>query len=829
MTPTSRDPSPEDDAEGDVAGNRGLSGRDLAARAARERLEQKRREKAERQRVRAAAAEDRRRRGVGRVSSLRQSLSERRPRRLRSGETRPKLKKLRFALVTSGLLLLALVSWVFGVMMAVAQDLPDLEARAQFDDAQNSVVLASDGSQLTTLTGNEGRILLESEEISPVIKQAVVAIEDQRFYEHRGIDFLGIARALQQDIIAGGAVQGASTITQQFVKNALEAQGSRTVLQKLRETALAYQIERKWSKDRILTNYLNNVYFGNGAYGIEAAARTYFESEHDGCGQPGSRCAAALTGTEAALLAALISSPTAYDPVTNPEDSRFQRNIVLEKMREQGVLEIDDEDFAALLEQQVPTESQVQPPTVNSKAPYFTDWLRQQIVDRYGAGRAFGGGLTIQSTLDLELQAAAEQAVSSHLAGLGPTSAVVVLENGTANVLAMVGGQDFKDAPFNLATNGQRQPGSSFKPFTLVTALKEGRSPDEVYESAPQQIPFEVTIREGGEREEVTDLFKVSNYGDNYLGSASIATATTYSDNSVYAQLGTDVGLNDIVDTAHDLGISSELDDNPALILGGLKNGVTPLEMAYSYNTLANGGARVSGTAASRGNGKGPVAIERVTAKDGGEDELVPDEMGSTGENVKTSEQVVDPAVAGTATDILHTVVTSGTGQRAQVGDDYIWGKTGTTDNNADAWFVGANEEVTVAVWVGYADGATPMLTEFGGLPVDGGTIPALIWYDVVTAWDALAATRESEEAANDAEDGTTTTPDETTLVPEETEIAPTEEIVPAESEAAEAVTPAPEPEPAAPEPPPVEAAPVPEAPVAGGASGGTSDGGAAP
>jgi len=801
-----------------------LSGREIAAAEARERLEQKRRDKEARKAERARLAQERKLAGVSRFTGMRQSLADRRPRRgpstTANGEPKPKVKKLRFAFVFAGLAVLALVSWVFGVMMAVAGDLPDLEARAQYDNAQNSVVLASDGeTQLTTLTGNEGRILLETEEIAPTIKQAVVAIEDERFYDHRGVDFLGIARALQQDIIAGSAVQGGSTITQQFVKNALEAQGDRTVLQKLREAALAYQIERQWSKDRILTNYLNNVYFGNGAYGVEAAARTYFESEHDGCGEPGNRCAAQLTAPEAALLAALISSPTAYDPVTNPNDSRAQRDIVLEKMREQGVIDVDDEGFADMLGQDVPYESDIQPPTTKSKAPYFTDWLRQQIVDRYGAGRAFGGGLTIQSTLDAELQAAAEEAVASNVGGLGPTSAVVVLENGTSNVLAMVGGSDFNEAPFNLATNGQRQPGSSFKPFTLVTALKEGRSPSEVYESAPQEIPFEVTVKnKKGEPEEVTDIFKVSNYGDNYLGSASIATATTYSDNSVYAQLGVDVGLNDIVDTAHELGVASEIDDNPAMILGGLENGVTPLEMAYAYNTLANEGARVSGTLGSRGNGKGPVAIEEITAKSDGDTEPVPDNTGASGENEKTSEQVVDPAVATTATDILHTVVTSGTGERAQVGDDYIWGKTGTTDNNADAWFVGANEEVTVAVWVGYADGATPMLTEFGGLPVDGGTIPALIWNDVVTAWDTLSATRAAEEESG--EDGDVST---TTLPTEDVPAVPTEEIVPAESEATEAVTPEVEPEPSAPVP--EEAAPV--APSTG--SGGGVGAGVAP
>ena len=540
--------------------------------------------------------------------------------------------------------LLALVSWVFGVMMAVAQDLPDLEARAQYDRAQNSVVYANDGSELTTLTGNEKRILLESDEISPILKQAVVSIEDERFYEHRGIDFLGIARALQQDIISGGAVQGASTITQQFVKNALEAQGSRTVLQKLREAALAYQIERQWSKDKILTNYLNNIYFGNGAYGVEAAAKTYFGWNHPGCGNPDDRCAEVVEPQEAAMLAALISSPTAYDPGTNPNDAKAQRNVVLEKMRDQGVLEASDEDFQAMIDSPVPKKSQISPPTEESAAPYFTDWLRQQVVDKYGAGQAFGGGLQIKSTLDLDLQNAADQIVSDRLSGLGPTAAVVVIDNGSGEVLAMVGGQDFASSPFNLATNGQRQPGSSFKPFTLVTALKEGHSPDEVFESAPQSLPFEAKVMgKNGEEKTVTDHFRVNNYDDNYLGSASIATATTYSDNSVYAQLGLDVGLNDIIKTAHQMGINSPLDDNPALILGGLKTGVTPLEMAYAYNTLANGGSRISGTEASRGNGSGPVAIDKVTDD---EDELVPDNIGGSGENEKTSKQVIDPAVA---------------------------------------------------------------------------------------------------------------------------------------------------------------------------------------
>ena len=246
------------------------------------------------------------------------------------------------------------------------------------------------------------------------MKQAVVAIEDERFYEHRGIDFLGIARALQQDILSGGAVQGGSTITQQFVKNALEAQGSRTVLQKLREAALAYQIERQWSKDKILTNYLNNIYFGNGAYGIEAAARTYFGSDHPGCGDAGQPLRRrARRARRRRCSPALISSPTAYDPRTNPEAAAERRergagedagaracsrSATSDSRRCSSIAGPDEEGRSSRRREE-------------SEAPYFTDWLRQQIVDKYGAGQAFGGGLQVKSTLDLDLQNAADQAV----------------------------------------------------------------------------------------------------------------------------------------------------------------------------------------------------------------------------------------------------------------------------------------------------------------------------------------------------------------------------------------------------------------------------------
>ena len=466
------------------------------------------------------------------------------------------MRKLRFAVVLLGLAGLAFVSWIFGIMMAVAQDLPSLESREQYKRAENSVVYDVRGQRLATLTNNQGRILLTSEEISPAIKEAVVAIEDQRFYDHRGVDFEGIGRALYQDILSGSTQQGASTITQQFVKNALAAQDSRTILQKFREAAIAYHLERQWSKDKILTEYLNEIYFGEGATGIEAAARTYFGSAHPGCGQgdDAEPCASQLLPWEAALLAGMISSPSAYSPRANPGAALERRNLVLQRMTEEGYL--TDEEYEKYAALELPGEDDIAPPQENSLAPYFTSWLRQQLVDRYGAGEAFGGGLQIRSTLDLELQNRVQAITQSTLAGIQPTASAVVLDNETGGVLAMVGGSDFEASPFNLATNGHRQPGSAFKPFTLVTALQQGRSTSEVFTSAPQEIPFQVKVpRKNGNGDKVlNDTFNVSNYNDSYLGSASIASGTTYSDNSVYSQLGTQVGVENVAATANAMG-----------------------------------------------------------------------------------------------------------------------------------------------------------------------------------------------------------------------------------------------------------------------------------
>jgi penicillin-binding protein 1A len=699
--------------------------------------------------------------------------------------TKPRLKKLRVLFVLIGLAVLAVVSMVFGMVVAVSQDLPDIYNFARFKASKNSEVFDASGTPIGTLTSNQNKILLESGQISPNVKNAVVAIEDSRFYEHEGVDFEGIGRALFKDIVSRSAAQGASTVTEQFVKDALAAQESRTVFQKFREAVLAYRLEQRWSKDKILTEYLNTIYFGGGAYGIEAAARTFFGKAHPGCGTETEPCAAILEPWEAALLAGVIASPAAYDPKLFPENALARRNLVLEKMYEQGY--ITQEQFEDGMQQALPAPDDIEPPRLDSEAPYFTSWLRQQLVERFGAAKTFFGGLEIKSTLDLELQAAAEEAVTGYLGEIGPTAALVVIDNRNAGIKAMVGGPDFDDAPFNLATLGHRQPGSSIKPIILATALQQGISPETVYESAPQVFTF-------GKNDQ--ELFEVKNYGDSYLGSASLATATTYSDNSVYAQVGLESikgGTRAIARTAHRLGVQTNLSTNPAMVLGGLKEGVTPLEWAYAFSTLANDGDRVSGTLAPS-PGDSPVAYTQVTDHDG--------DLIKGGDNDSIHTQALPADVAEEAKSILRSVVTSGTGVRADIGDESQWGKTGTTDDNGDAWFCGATEEVTACVWVGYADTLTPMLTEFSGGPVDGGTFPALIWASVISAWENIQAERaaesESRKDDSDASGG---------YVPPETE-APSEPAPEPEGlESAPQAEPEPEVEPA-PEAAPEEAAP---------------------
>ncbi len=735
-------------------------------------------------------------------------------RTLLAGErSKPRLKKLRILFVLMGLGVLGLVSMVFGMMAAVSRDLPAIYNFAQYKASKNSEVFDASGEPIGTLTSDQNKILLTSGQISPNIKNAVVSIEDSRFYEHSGVDFQGIARALIKDILSQSAAQGASTITEQFVKNALEAEGNRTILEKFREAALAYRLERHWTKDEILTQYLNTIYFGEGAYGIEAAARTYFGSAHPTCGTPVEPCASVLEPWEAAMLAGIIASPSAYDPKVFPENALARRNLVLEKMYEQGY--ITREQFDEGRQQALPSPDDIEPPKLDSKAPYFTAWLRQQLVERYGAAKAFFGGLEVKATLDLRLQAAAEEAVNSYLGYSPATASVVVLDNHNAGVKAMVGGPNFETKPFNLATQGHRQPGSSVKPFTLITALEEGISPYTTFESAVQEFHF-------GKHGQET--FVVHNDEDSYLGSCDIVCATTYSDNSIYAQLGLE-GLkgktiqdrtHSIATTIHKMGYADPISTNPAMVLGGLELGVTPLGWTYAYSTIANDGDRVSGTLAAR-PGDSPVAYTEVTDQDG---HTIKD-----GDNDSIHTQVIPEDVAGEAKSILETVVSSGTGTNAQIGASGQWGKTGTTENNGDAWFCGGIEEVTACVWVGYADTTTPMTTLYNGGPVMGGTFPALIWAGVVSAWEEIKAERaaEAKEDKGKTDEGdsdSSSSPPSYTAPESSTETE--SEAAPEEREPSEPVTPEEAPEAAEPAEP---AEPAPSEPTAPSSGGGVTAG----
>jgi penicillin-binding protein 1A len=603
---------------------------------------------------------------------------------------RRRIRKLRLFGLLLILFLLGLVSFAFGLVTAIASEIPSLDpARLQKQEVDGYIYAATPSKRvLAVLRGSESRILVSSGGISPKMKHAIVAVEDKRFYEHRGVDIHGIVRAVWEDIRNKKVVEGGSTITQQFVKNTY-LRKQRSIGRKLKEAALAWQLEQRWPKDRILTAYLNTIYFGNGAYGIEQASLTYFHHK-----------AKDMTWAEAALLAGIPSDPAQYDPVANPTAARERREVVLRDLLEQG--DITQSDFVRANRAPLPNPDEVSLSGKQGPAPYFTNYVKQQLIDRYGSGRVFGGGLRVHTTIDLNVQRIARQAITKWLTDPnGPSAALVAVDPRTGKVLVMIGGNNYRKSQFNLAVQGERQPGSSFKPFVLATALKQGISPDTDFESGPVQIPL-------GDR-----IWYVHNYENSDLGRISLATATEYSDNTVYAQLTQLVGPGAIVRTAKRLGITSPLKNYFAIGLGA--EAVNPLEMARAFSAFANGGRRIDGAAF----GNHPRAISVVRNEHG---QAVDD-------NHPVPRQVLTRQTAAILTSLLENVVTGGTGKQAQLSDGRpVAGKTGTTENYGDAWFVGYTPQLAAAVWVGYPNTLRPMLTEYHGDPVAGGTYPALIW-----------------------------------------------------------------------------------------------------
>jgi penicillin-binding protein 1A len=677
----------------------------------------------------------------------------RRWRRSRDGRPRkPRVRKLRLISILIGLGTLAFISTVFGMMMAVASDLPQLENKQQYKQEVNSYLYDDKWRPIGIFAPPSHVVIDTYSQISPTMQDAIVSVEDKRFWTEPGVDIRGVGRALVADV-TGSATQGGSTIAEQFVKNALAEENNRTILEKLREAALAYHLTRKWTKQRILKEYLNSIYFGNGAYGVESAARVYFGKIHGfdsnaagggtsgGCGDstpghPRPSCASVLAPWEAALLAGMVANPSAFDPIAHPQASMARRNLVLSDMLAQGY--ITHQQYSQGRRKLLPTATDLEQPQEPGAAPYFTSWLRPQILAAMGLGhgvparlaeyRAYYGGLKIRTTIDLPMQQAAEQAISQDLPYNSadgqnqPVASLVSIDNRTGEVRAMVGGpvingqEDFQQYPFNLATEGERQPGSAFKPFTLAVALESGEyGPDSIINSAPQN--FIVPNSSGKEH------FIVHNFGDTYSGPITLAEATAISDNSVFSQVGIHVGTKRIARMAKLMGIRTPISDNYAMILGGLRIGVSPLDMAHAYETIAEGGRKVFNPLLGAPD-QGPTGIAQIqcyVVSCAGEKNI--------GDH-PTDKRVIPASVAQTIHDLLMGVVQSGTGTAAAISGYDVVGKTGTTTNYGDAWFVGWTPQLTTAVWVGYPNKLVPMTTDFNGGPVEGGTFPAVIWHD---------------------------------------------------------------------------------------------------
>jgi penicillin-binding protein 1A len=612
-------------------------------------------------------------------------------RRKNRAPKRRRIRKLRLAGLLLILLVLGLSAFTFGLVRAINTGLGPLDpsVAAKRPQANTYVYAGDDHTVLAILRGSQARVILPSDEISPWLEHAIVAIEDKRFYEHRGVDVRGILRAAWNDI-RGRPVQGGSTITQQFVKNAINGSAP-SVSRKLREAALAWRLEQKWTKDQILTAYLNTVYFGNGAYGVQQACKVYFGHGAD---------KAHVKLWEAALLAGIPEDPTLWDPVAHPNLARARRDLVLRQMLDQGY--INERQYEYALAKAMPKPEDIHLPSTQSQAaPYFANYVTDQLVRKYGTRGVFGGNLRVKTTIDLGLQKLARDAIAKVLPpSIGPTAALVTIDPHTGAVLAMVGGRNYHHSQFNLATQGERQPGSAFKPFVLAAALQDGISPSTTLVSQP--VSFNL-----GDR-----IWNVHNYESEYQGSIDLSQAIATSDNSVFAQLTNIVGPATVARIAKGMGITTPL--RPYFAIGLGAEPATPLEMARAYTTLANGGYRLDDAL----NGNEARAIDCVGVG-----------TGKCAANFALPRKVLDSNLAAIEDQMLEGVVRSGTGRAAQLpGGWSVAGKTGTTENYGDAWFVGFTPDLVTAVWVGYPDTLRPMLTEYHGQAVAGGTYPALIW-----------------------------------------------------------------------------------------------------
>jgi penicillin-binding protein 1A len=598
---------------------------------------------------------------------------------------------------------------VIGLIYAFAR----VPLPSEIPTAQTIVFLDGTGRhEIGTLSAQENRRVVRLDKIPEDARRAVLAAEDRDFYEHGAISWRGLARATAANVLRRRISEGGSTITQQYVKNAFPGVGrDRTLFRKLKEAVLAVKLERKFSKDQILEFYMNTVYYGRGAYGIDAAARTYFKQKAED-----------LKPAQSALLAGVIRSPEFYGKKEHQVSAKARRNYILQAMVDRGWLSAKDGPKAMASKLGVSWKAKGQG-IANSRAPFFLEKVRQYLVARYGAEAVNAGGLRVRTTLDLKMQTLADQTVKRILDDPihDPKAALVAIDPRNGAVRAMYGGRSYKSRQWNYATDSIRQAGSTMKPFVLAQALNAGISVNAVF-PGPAKL--------------IVDGEPFSNYGNTNYGPMTLRDATRLSVNTIYVQLMQTVGPAQVVKFAKAHGLEAELDGR-----GGTDRDPRPLEPAPDLDpvlsqALGSGSvttlqlASAFGTWANRGVHQTPHLVERVVDS---RDRVLEDNTRQPGR------QVIPQVHADTMNMVLKGAVESGTGTEARLPDREVAGKTGTTDDYADARFVGYTPNLVTSVWLGFERPKEHKLIDVRGLSaVSGGTLPARIWHDFM-----LQATRD--------------------------------------------------------------------------------------
>ncbi|MGH3004018.1 MAG: transglycosylase domain-containing protein [Gaiellaceae bacterium] len=620
-------------------------------------------------------------------------LAQRGRKKKRSGRIR---RRRRAGMIVAAALVAAVVAAVtagLGTGVALSQSC-DLNTLRPVELGQNSFVYARDGSLLGSIPAERNREPVTISQMSPWLPRSTVAVEDRRFWEHGGVDYVGIARAAWTDVTAGKAVEGGSTITQQLVGQ-LYTGRQKTFERKIKEACLAIKLSRKWTKPKILDEYLNTVYYGNHAYGVEAAAQTYF-SKH----------AKDLTLLESALLAGLPQAPSDYDPFHDPQAALERRGEVLRAL-------LTSHDVTPTQYERAVRSSSLglKPGRIYTRIrePYFFSYVGNELEQQYGANTVREGGLKVYTTIDPRLQRLALKAIHDVLPyRTDPAAAIVSIEPGTGAIRAMTAVVRNGGNQFNLAAQSARQAGSTFKTFVLASAIEQGVDPDSTYYTS---APFTCSV---GPWCSPAKPWSVHTYENTYSGSESLTRATLQSDNTVYAQLTLDVGPRYVWQMAHRLGVHMS-PDKPFASIGLGSLAVSPLDMAAAYATFP-----AMGTYAK------PMAITKVILPGGKEDT-------ASGWGKPQATRALSDGVAWKVTDVLQQNALYGTGAGSNDGVHPNAGKTGTTENHADGWFDGYTRQLSTSVWMGYPKGEIPML-DVHGETVQGATFAVPIWHEYMAA-----------------------------------------------------------------------------------------------